>query len=96
MENETIQKNGIHQVATDLFYIRAMIVNVCFIGKPEQDGKGKTDWVLVDAGLANSKGQIQLGGSREINQTFSRIKSKHSDYRTRKTNKRYGTSSPTQ
>lgn len=59
MVNETIQKHGIHQVATDLFYIRAMIVNVCFIGKPQQDEKEKPDWVLVDAGLANSKGQIK-------------------------------------
>ncbi len=40
MVNETIQ-NGINQVARDLFYIRAMIVNVCFIGKPQQNEKEK-------------------------------------------------------
>jgi hypothetical protein len=33
METETIQKNGVHQVATDLFYIQALIVNVCFVGR---------------------------------------------------------------
>lgn len=59
MENETIQKKGIHQVATDLFYIRALIVNVCFVGKQRNKDEERPHWVLIDAGLANTASHIR-------------------------------------
>ena len=42
-----------HEVAPDLAYLRCAIVNVAFIGFPNQDG-----WVLVDAGVPGMAGRI--------------------------------------
>lgn len=54
-----IEKGDVHQIATDLFYIRTLIVNVCFVGKPQEREGEQPEWVLVDAGLANTASQIK-------------------------------------
>lgn len=37
---------GLHELASDLAYLRAIMVNVVFVGQPSA-----TDWVLVDTGV---------------------------------------------
>ncbi|MGE5605115.1 MAG: MBL fold metallo-hydrolase [Bacteroidota bacterium] len=58
-EKDANQSKGVAQVADDLYYIRTMIVNVCFVGKPQNKDGSKPEWVLVDAGLATSAAQIK-------------------------------------
>lgn len=43
-----------HRVAADIAYQRLAIVNVAFVGLP-----GSSDWVLVDAGLPGTRGEIR-------------------------------------
>jgi glyoxylase-like metal-dependent hydrolase (beta-lactamase superfamily II) len=59
MEKEGIEDYGVVKVASDLFYIRTLIVNVCFAGKPKENHWEKPDWVLIDAGLAGTAGKIK-------------------------------------
>lgn len=44
------------EIAPDVLCLRTMIANVCFIGKP---GAAAGEWLMVDAGLAISAGQIR-------------------------------------
>lgn len=44
------------EIAPDVLFLRTMIANLCFIGKP---GAQAGEWFLVDAGLAMSAGQIR-------------------------------------
>jgi glyoxylase-like metal-dependent hydrolase (beta-lactamase superfamily II) len=47
--------DGVHEVAPDIAYLRLAIVNVVFLGPA---GAGDRGWVLVDAGLPETKGMI--------------------------------------
>ncbi len=47
--------DGTQQIAPDLAYKRLAIVNVAFYGHP---GAGDRQWVLIDAGLPGTAGQI--------------------------------------
>ncbi len=47
--------DGTHEVAPDLAYKRLAIVNVAFYGLP---GAGDRGWLLIDAGLSGTAGQI--------------------------------------
>lgn len=55
----SLESGVTHQVAQDLVCHTVQIVNVCFIGHPDQE-----DWVLVDAGMPNSADAI-LSATRE-------------------------------
>jgi hypothetical protein len=44
------------QIAPDVLSLQTLIANVCFWGRP---GAPAGEWVLIDAGLANSGGQLQ-------------------------------------
>lgn len=46
---------GLHEVAPDIAYLRAALVNVIFLGFPE---RGDREWVLVDTGVSGSKTSI--------------------------------------
>jgi glyoxylase-like metal-dependent hydrolase (beta-lactamase superfamily II) len=52
---------GIHEVAPDIAYMRAAIVNVVFLGTP---GAGR--WVLVDAGLPGTAKLIERAAERRF------------------------------
>ncbi|MBM3605920.1 MAG: MBL fold metallo-hydrolase [Alphaproteobacteria bacterium] len=58
---------GLHEVASDIAYLRAMLVNVILVGPP---GAGDRGWVLVDTGVTGTKSAIlkavesRFGGSR--------------------------------
>ena len=45
---------GTHEIAPDLAYLRTVLVNVIFIGRPDHVG-----WVLVDTGIVGSAGAIR-------------------------------------
>lgn len=45
-----------NEVAADVLCLQTLIANVVFVGRP---GAGAGEWVLVDAGLFNSEGQIR-------------------------------------
>lgn len=55
----SLESGVTHQVASDLVCHTIQIVNVCFIGHPDQE-----DWVLIDAGMPKSADAI-LSASRE-------------------------------
>lgn len=45
---------GTHEIAPDLAYLRTVLVNVIYVGRPNQPG-----WVLVDTGIIGSAGSIR-------------------------------------
>jgi glyoxylase-like metal-dependent hydrolase (beta-lactamase superfamily II) len=47
--------DGTHEVCADLAYLRLVLVNVVFVGRP---GAGDRNWVLVDAGVFGGRGSI--------------------------------------
>jgi glyoxylase-like metal-dependent hydrolase (beta-lactamase superfamily II) len=48
-------RDGTHEIAPDLAYLRCLIANVVMVGPP---GAGDHGWVLVDAGLPGTKNTI--------------------------------------
>lgn len=46
---------GLHEVAPDIAYLRAVLVNVILVGP---QGAGDREWVLIDTGVAGSKASI--------------------------------------
>ncbi len=48
--------DGTHEIRPDLAYRRLVMVNAMFFGAP---GAGDRNWVLVDAGVAGSRGLIE-------------------------------------
>jgi len=65
-ERDAQRRDGAHEVAPDLAYLRLAIVNVVFIGLP---GAGDGRWVLVDAGLAGTAGWIRSVARRRFGGT---------------------------
>lgn len=55
--------DGTHEVAPDLAYQRLAIVNVAFYGLP---GAGDRQWVLVDAALPGTAGQIKKAAAERF------------------------------
>jgi glyoxylase-like metal-dependent hydrolase (beta-lactamase superfamily II) len=55
--------DGTHEVAPDLAYQRLAIVNIAFYGRP---GAGDRRWVLVDAGLPGTAGQIKKAAAERF------------------------------
>jgi glyoxylase-like metal-dependent hydrolase (beta-lactamase superfamily II) len=53
-------RDGTHEVAPDLAYLRCLIANVVFCGEP---GAGDRDWALIDAGVLGTKGAIQAAAA---------------------------------
>lgn len=53
------------QVVSDLACKRVAIVNVCFYGQP---GAGDRGWVLIDAGIPGSAGQIARAAEQRFGQ----------------------------
>jgi len=45
---------GTHEIAPDIAYLRTVLVNVIYVGRPIQPG-----WVLVDTGIIGSAGAIR-------------------------------------
>jgi len=50
--------DGMHLVAADLAYKRLLMVNVVYFGLPAASNNGAANWVLIDAGLPGTAGQI--------------------------------------
>lgn len=48
--------DGAHEIAPDLAYLRTLIANLVFVGRP---GAGDRGWVLVDAGVFGTKTAIK-------------------------------------
>src|SRR5687768_1565416 len=55
-ELDAARNDKTHEIAADLAYRRLGIVNVVFFGMPRAGDRG---WVLIDAGLAGTKGFIK-------------------------------------
>lgn len=57
-------EDGHHdEVASDLAYKRLLLVNVVYWGRP---GVGDRNWVLVDAGIFGTKGQIKRAAAERF------------------------------
>lgn len=54
----TIDEDGLHEVLPDLAWQRLALVNVVFVGRPQDP------WVLVDAGIPGSAGAIRRAAAR--------------------------------
>lgn len=54
MKSQTTQERLGIEVLPDIMYMRLKIVNICFIGNPDQ----ASEWVLVDTGLGGSAAEI--------------------------------------
>jgi glyoxylase-like metal-dependent hydrolase (beta-lactamase superfamily II) len=57
----SLESGESYELAPDLSCLTVKIVNVCFVGLPEQDG-----WVLVDAGMPGSAGLIITEAERRF------------------------------
>lgn len=55
-ETDTARGDGAHEITLDLAYRRLVLVNVLFYGPPNAGDRG---WVLIDAGIPATKGQIK-------------------------------------
>ena len=49
------------QVRNDVYFYTDQIVNVCFIGAPEEK-----DWILIDAGMPNSATEIKADAAERF------------------------------
>lgn len=56
MGTDSVRNGPGIEIAPDVLFLRTMIANVCFIGTP---GAQAGEWLLVDAGLAATAGQIR-------------------------------------
>lgn len=57
---EQIDAADVREVRTDLAYLPALLVNVIFVGSREAGDRG---WVLIDTGVAGTKGSIVAGAA---------------------------------
>ncbi|MFF2886581.1 MBL fold metallo-hydrolase [Paenibacillus sp. NPDC057967] len=57
----SLESGDIHEVAPDVAGYTVQIVNICFIGKPEQ-----AEWVLIDAGMPGSADGIIAAAERRF------------------------------
>jgi glyoxylase-like metal-dependent hydrolase (beta-lactamase superfamily II) len=60
---ESDRDDSTRQIAPDLAYIRALIANVIYYGRP---GAGDRGWVLIDAGVGAAKGAIRLAAAERF------------------------------
>lgn len=63
--SEEIDK-GVREVRIDVAYLRALLVNVAFVGPRNAGDRG---WVLVDTGVAGTKSEIVAGAAARFGES---------------------------
>jgi glyoxylase-like metal-dependent hydrolase (beta-lactamase superfamily II) len=66
LSTEALADSGegpVHEVASDLAYVRVAIANVVLIGRQDAGDRG---WVLVDAGVIGGKSRIQAAAAQRF------------------------------
>lgn len=60
---ESDRDDSTRQVAPDLGYVRAVLANVIYYGRPQAGDRG---WVLIDAGVGPATGMIRLAAAERF------------------------------
>lgn len=63
---DSIDDDGVHQIAPDIAYKRLAMVNVVFVGTPSATHDRTASWVLIDAGLPATSGRIMEAAEKRF------------------------------